>query len=318
MTDLNNAEERYAEALVRLQRFKAELLAAQGHEAPDASNRLQRLQVRAVEAEAEMETARRALEEARNIEDLRIEDRLSQAVASLKKKYAAIIRRGREQKGLSQDELGKALGVSRQAVSMWESGTNLPDMARLVVMADLLGERSLSTFEKSSFFEDTDAQPDEFIKDVITYMTIPVDGSKDRFKLDTKNQRYGATPFGLLFEGSATGCLLTCHTTMMPWRFPTDPVYFASRPSRIGDHIVIQFHDDTEHANAPSDAEIAQDTYALKRLVAVDHDTFTVKQYFPELETVINAREVAWVYRVLEREELYGPFLWIKSGKMVR
>lgn len=37
----------------------------------------------------------------------------------------------RKAKGLSQEELADRIGVSRQAVSKWESGHNVPDPEKL-------------------------------------------------------------------------------------------------------------------------------------------------------------------------------------------
>lgn len=42
----------------------------------------------------------------------------------------------RKKRGLSQEELGFDLGVSRQTVSKWESGQSYPDFQRLVLLAD--------------------------------------------------------------------------------------------------------------------------------------------------------------------------------------
>lgn len=42
----------------------------------------------------------------------------------------------RKKRGLSQEELGFELGVSRQTVSKWESGQSYPDFQRLVLLAD--------------------------------------------------------------------------------------------------------------------------------------------------------------------------------------
>ena len=41
----------------------------------------------------------------------------------------------RRKKGLSQQELAEALGVSRQAVSRWEVGTDIPTMKNLLAGA---------------------------------------------------------------------------------------------------------------------------------------------------------------------------------------
>jgi len=43
----------------------------------------------------------------------------------------------RKVKGLSQEQLADVLGVSRQAVSKWESGQSLPDVERLIAMSTL-------------------------------------------------------------------------------------------------------------------------------------------------------------------------------------
>lgn len=44
----------------------------------------------------------------------------------------------RKQKKLSQGQLAEIIGVSRQAVSKWESGQNSPDTIRLIQLADIL------------------------------------------------------------------------------------------------------------------------------------------------------------------------------------
>ena len=41
----------------------------------------------------------------------------------------------RKAKGLSQEALAEVLGVSRQAVSKWESGQSLPDLDKVIVLS---------------------------------------------------------------------------------------------------------------------------------------------------------------------------------------
>lgn len=45
----------------------------------------------------------------------------------------------RKSKGLSQDELGEKLGVSRQTISKWELAQTYPDFQRLVLLSDYFG-----------------------------------------------------------------------------------------------------------------------------------------------------------------------------------
>ena len=42
----------------------------------------------------------------------------------------------RKKKGLSQEELGMELQVSRQTISKWESGQSYPDFQKLVLLSD--------------------------------------------------------------------------------------------------------------------------------------------------------------------------------------
>ena len=45
----------------------------------------------------------------------------------------------RKRMGISQEELGHRMGVSRQAVSKWETGRAVPDMENLLALARLFG-----------------------------------------------------------------------------------------------------------------------------------------------------------------------------------
>lgn len=45
----------------------------------------------------------------------------------------------RKAKGLSQEELGQQIGVSRQTISKWELAQSYPDFQRLVLLSDYFG-----------------------------------------------------------------------------------------------------------------------------------------------------------------------------------
>lgn len=43
----------------------------------------------------------------------------------------------RKRNGLSQEGLAEKLGISRQAVSKWESGQSIPDLNKLIKLSEL-------------------------------------------------------------------------------------------------------------------------------------------------------------------------------------
>ena len=52
--------------------------------------------------------------------------------------YGEQIRRGREAKGLTQEQLAESLDVSRQAVSKWEMDLSRPARGKLVRLSEVL------------------------------------------------------------------------------------------------------------------------------------------------------------------------------------
>ena len=53
--------------------------------------------------------------------------------------FCAQIKKFRQAQGISQEEVGKACGVSSQAVSKWENARSLPDLRMLPILAKLFG-----------------------------------------------------------------------------------------------------------------------------------------------------------------------------------
>lgn len=45
----------------------------------------------------------------------------------------------RKQNGWSQEELADRIGVSRQSVSKWESGTSIPDLDKILKLGEIFG-----------------------------------------------------------------------------------------------------------------------------------------------------------------------------------
>ena len=53
--------------------------------------------------------------------------------------FADTMKKLREEKGLSQNEIAKRMYVTRTAVSRWESGHRIPDAAMITRLSDVLG-----------------------------------------------------------------------------------------------------------------------------------------------------------------------------------
>lgn len=53
--------------------------------------------------------------------------------------FCDMLKEYRKQKGYSQTQLGARIGVTRQAISRWESGTDTPSLERIAALARVLG-----------------------------------------------------------------------------------------------------------------------------------------------------------------------------------
>ena len=53
--------------------------------------------------------------------------------------FADILKKLREKKGLSQNEIAKRIYVTRATISRWENGNRLPDAAMITRLSEVLG-----------------------------------------------------------------------------------------------------------------------------------------------------------------------------------
>ena len=53
--------------------------------------------------------------------------------------FSEVLIKRRKELGFSQETLAEKVQVSRQAVSKWETGEAMPDMAKLIALSDALG-----------------------------------------------------------------------------------------------------------------------------------------------------------------------------------
>lgn len=80
----------------------------------------------------------------------------------------------RKSKGMSQEQLAEAMGVSRQAVSKWESEQASPDPEKIIAMSEIFGVTTdylLKGIEPEKEAEKTEEKPDEK-KPEDTHMTV--------------------------------------------------------------------------------------------------------------------------------------------------
>ena len=98
----------------------------------------------------------------------------------------------RKSKGLSQDELVNALGVSRQTISKWELAQSYPDFQRLVLLSDYFGlsldalvkdidvqdirNKNLNEKQLSAIYEDVNSAKSTISKVVNIFAIIGVVG----------------------------------------------------------------------------------------------------------------------------------------------
>ena len=69
-----------------------------------------------------------------------------------KNKVGLYIKQLRVQKGITQNELAKALNVTFQAVSRWENGDSLPDSSILIELGEVLGSNVETILRGGNYF----------------------------------------------------------------------------------------------------------------------------------------------------------------------
>lgn len=123
------------------------------------------------------------------------------------------IRQGRLKLGVSQEYIAEQLGVSRQAVSKWESGRSAPDTANLIALAGLL-QVSVEWLAAG----DTKTEPVALAaqeEKTVVFEPTPHGQTEAKRRNLTYKQKLGVF-FGLLFL-LAAALLLTMHLAPVDW-----------------------------------------------------------------------------------------------------
>ena len=101
----------------------------------------------------------------------------------------------RKETGLTQEELADKMNVSRRTVSRWETGSNLPDLALLVELADLYDVDMREIFNG-------ERKDESMNKDLKETMLMAADYTDDHMKKVFKRYQLmfaGATVCGIIY-----------------------------------------------------------------------------------------------------------------------
>lgn len=85
----------------------------------------------------------------------------------------------RKAKGLSQEELGTELQVSRQTISKWESGQSYPDFERLVMLSDYF---NMTLDELVKGVDVQDVREKNMTDERVTSIYLDIENGKATFK----------------------------------------------------------------------------------------------------------------------------------------
>ena len=129
-----------------------------------------------------------------------------------KQKFGALIATLRKERGFTQRELAERLLISDKAVSKWETGASLPDVALLIPLSEQLGVSvtELLTGERAT----TDRPfPSQTVEDVVKAAICYAEESSERAY--RQKSRSGAVVYALSLCLGGTG-LLYNHITCQP------------------------------------------------------------------------------------------------------
>jgi len=93
----------------------------------------------------------------------------------------------RKRNGWSQEELAEKLGVSRQSVSKWESAQSIPDITRIIQMAELFGVTTDYLLKDSASRNDGEQTIKESVETVKKLRTVSMEEASEFIKMKEIN-----------------------------------------------------------------------------------------------------------------------------------
>lgn len=231
------------------------------------------------------------------------------------------IRELRDRKGWSQDDLAERVGVTREAVSQWESEGTHPRGKNLRALALAFGINTQNLYADSNASEtstnsvvtevvnptppsDTDLNRGAGVPSIgamprnLPVMGVTVGGSDGDFSLNGETVDYVRRPPG---TAPGTFALYVQGESMYP-RYKRGELVLVSdaRPARPGDDVIIELHPD----NGDSAGRCL-----LKELIKVSADSLTLREFYPQMREFTVARATV---RKLWR--IYSPTEYLASG----
>ena len=216
---------------------------------------------------------------------------------------------------MTQEELAKAVGKTRNAVAQWESGLTHPRLNTLEDIAGALevsvdwlltgntpnvaGTETTRTNSKMSDVKFTNGTltPRHYMSREVPVMgTAACNSDYGSFKLDTSIIDYVHRPPALLMTKDLYA-LYVEGDTMEP-RFNAGDLVFVHphKPVRIGDSVVVQI---AKTIDEPIEAMIA---VMAKR---TSHDVF-LQKYNPDQIINFDNANIVSIHKILEMRELFG------------
>lgn len=226
-----------------------------------------------------------------------------------------VLRLARIEAGRNQEEVGKAVGVTRQAVGQWESGETSPGLEKLRPLCAYLGIsvnsalegrleyldlNDISAAQQTSrvveFGRGPDALPREGPRDVPVY-GFAVGGTGGEFHMNGDPSDYAPRPPSLARTRRAYA-IYCFNDSMWPRFAPGDRLYVdPDRPPNIGDDVLIEL--------APEAGAKNGDAF-IKRLVRRTAAEIICEQFNPAGEVRFDRARVLRLHRIVPTNELFG------------
>lgn len=240
-------------------------------------------------------------------------------MSHMAKEIGSLLKEARKAKNLSQQQVADHFGISKSAVSQWESDITRPDRDKSRGLAKLYGlaldmvlpdENDVAGAGASANSEPPPnaAQPidevprlphrTEMPRDVPVYGTSlgGQTGGVGDFVMNGEVADYVRRPPGIAHRRDVFALWLV-GPSMLPWRKPRELVYVERlRQAMIDDHVVVELH--------PEAGETYRPTY-VKKLVKITPRYIRLEQYNPPEVFDIDRRRVMAVHRVMEWPELF-------------